>query len=123
MPNPIHVALIQQLNERFFVRKLDAEPAPALDAFAPMSENLARLGMNVPDSMVGFVDALPSAISASLIAVASVATTAGIPVTFGWIAGYDYELTVAQADRAEGSLITVIMRGPTPSDVAAAEAL
>jgi hypothetical protein len=114
----MHVAMVQQVNERFALRKLEEEPAPELDPFRPLPEALEQLGVEVPGDLVGYLETLPTSIAATLVTVASVAARSGIPLMFAWLAGYDYELTVAQADRAAGSAITVILRGPSPSDVA-----
>jgi hypothetical protein len=120
----MNVAFVQRINQRFFVRELkrdDAEDAPSLDPFGPIADAMAQLGVEVPEPLAGYLDMLPTSISASLVTVAAVAAANGTPLTFAWLAGYDYELTVAQADRAGGSYITVILRGPSPSDVVGSE--
>jgi len=122
MSDPIHVAMIQRIQQRFFLESLEAEEGVALDPFGPVSEGLARLGLEVPDELLEYVDALPIAISASLLAVAGAAAQRAIPVSFAWLAGFDFEMTIAQADRSGGSLITVILRGPSPSDLAGGRA-
>ncbi len=116
MSDPIHVAMIQRIQQRFFLESLEAGESVELDPFGPVSDGLARLGLDVPDELRDYVDALPLAIGASLLAVAGTAAQKRIPVSFAWLAGFDFEMTVAQADRAGGSLITVILRGPSPSD-------
>jgi hypothetical protein len=118
----MHVALIQKINERFVLREVTDEPAPVLDAARPLPEALEQLGVEVPDDLFGYLETLPAAVSAAIVSVAATAAGNGIPLTFAWLAGYDYELTVAQADRAGGSLITLILRGPSPSDVGGAVA-
>lgn len=117
MPDPMHVALIQQVNARFTSGGVGDEPAPALDPFRPLPEALAQLGVETPRDLDVYLEALPASIASTLVVVAAVAAQTGIPLTFAWLSGYDYELTVAQADRAAGSYITVILRGPSPSDV------
>lgn len=118
MPDPIHVAFIQRIQQRFFIESLEAEPSAEIDPFGPVSVGLERLSVEVPDDLRDYVDALPVAIGAALLAVAGAAAQRSIPVSFAWIAGYDHEMTVAQMDRDGGSLITVILRGPSPSDLA-----
>lgn len=118
MPEPMYVAAIQSVNERFAVARLRDERTPDLDPTGSLSDALGQLGIEVPRDLGRYLDGLPVAIAASLVSVAAAAAASGIPLTFAWIAGFDYELTVAQADRDAGSLITVILRGPSPSDVA-----
>ena len=122
MPDPMHVTMVQQLNERFAFRALEEEPAPELDPFRPLPEALEQLGVEVPEDLVPYLETLPTSIASTLVVVAAVAARSSIPLMFAWLAGYDYELTVAQADRSAGSVITVVLRGPSPSDVAAGAA-
>jgi hypothetical protein len=123
VPDPFNVAFVQRINERFFVRELkeEVEGVPELDPFGPLGDALAQLGVEVPDQLSGYLETMPTSIAATLVTVAAVAAMSETPLTFAWLAGYDYELTVAQADRDGGSYITVILRGPSPSDVAAPE--
>lgn len=117
MPEPINIAMIERINQRFFLASLAEEEAPELDPFGAVTEGLERLGIEVPEELRSYVDGLPVAIGASLLAVAATAARESIPLTFAWLAGYDHELTVAQADRGGNRLVTVILRGPSPSDV------
>lgn len=117
MPEPIHVAMIQRIQQRFFLESIEAAGPVELDPFGPVSEGLERLGLEVTDELRNYVDSMPIAIGASLLAVAGAATKRSIPVSFAWLAGAEFEMTVAQANRAGGSLITVILRGPSPSDL------
>lgn len=120
MPDPIYIATIEDTNHRLSTRGILQPDPPVLDPAAPITEAFALLGVGVPDELVPYLVALPVSISATLVTVANTALRRRIPASFAWIAGYDYEVTVAQADRSAGSAITVIVRAPSPSSDASA---
>ncbi len=117
MSDPIHVAFIQTLNHRFSIRRLEEDEPLDLEE-RTLPEILGRLEIDVPDSLLDYIDAMPSSIASAVSAVIATALRTATPTVFAWLASSDFELTVGQADRAAGSLTTVILRAPSPGDLA-----
>ncbi|HEU5083060.1 MAG TPA: hypothetical protein VFU14_06955 [Acidimicrobiales bacterium] len=116
---PMMQVALTGLNERFGKARLHELAGGDLDLSAPFGE-LTRtlLGDELPRGFDEFVDTMPAGLQHGLVGALRSALERGLPVTFAWAPGYDWELTlwdVADTADTHGGL-TVLIRSRYPGD-------
>ena len=114
---PAMQVALTTFNARFGREAIREVDAAMFEPGASLSEAATRLGVG-DKAVADYLGRLPAALQASLTAVIRSGIERGMPITFAWAPGYDYELTVWDvADTAvtHGG-ITVLLRSRYPGD-------
>lgn len=107
------------LNERFDKRSIERMQGADI-AFDQPFQELTRqlLGDDLPRGFDEFAGSMPVGMQRAISAAVSSAVERGLPVTFAWAPGYDWELglwDVADTEETHGGM-TVMIRSRYPDD-------
>lgn len=116
---PMMQVALGALNERFAMRGIERMQSAEVDLTAPFQE-LTRelLGDELPPGFDEFAGSMPVGMQAAISAAVRSAVDRGLPVTFAWAPGYDWELAlwdVADTEQTHGGM-TVLIRSRYPDD-------
>ena len=130
---PLLQRLLEQANQRFGSEQI-ATLDPAALAPRDLSNHILTdcadaIGIRLTSEEREFVNRVPIAIQEAIRGAACTAVLrsrtskdadlplAKIPITFAWMASYDYELRIAEARSTKSSWggMTILLRGPYPS--------
>lgn len=107
------------LNERFAKHAIERVRAVDVAFDAPFQELTQRLlGDDLPRGFDDFAGSMPVGMQRAIAAAISSAVERGLPVTFAWAPGYDWELAlwdVADTEQTHGGM-TVLIRSRYPDD-------
>ena len=116
---PMMQVALHGLNERFGPDGVRELAGAELDVSAPCGE-LARamLGDRLPAQFDAFAESMPKGLQAAVTGAVRSAVERGMPVTFAWAPGYDWEVSIWDvADTAEThGGTTILIRSRYPDD-------
>jgi hypothetical protein len=113
---------LSQMNAAFGPDSVDAHD-PALFALVSgesLADVLGRANIGLDDATLDYISKWPSVLQASLHAAisANLAREGTVPITFAWMPGYDYEMTIVDirdTSETHGG-ITVLLKSRYPDD-------